>query len=57
MVITPIDAIFNENKVFRFNNYICFNHLISLVVQLVCHAVKREHHNIAYQFSHTRALS
>ena len=47
MVITPIDAIFNENKVFLFNIYICFNHLISLVVQLVCHAVKREHNDIA----------
>ena len=47
MEIIPINAIFTEDNAFF--SIVPFSHLckdlISLVAQLVYHAVKREHHN------------
>ena len=62
MGIIPINTIFAGNNVF-FNNRPFLkiltneNDLTSLVLQLVCHAVKNKHLNKYYQFSDARSSS
>ena len=57
MEIIPINAIFTGSNVL-FNNCPFLtndNDLTSLILQLVCHAVKSKHLNKCYQFSDTRS--